>query len=417
MHISKIHLKNIRCFEDIEIDLKPGNTVQQWTVILGNNSVGKTTLLRSIAVGLCDRTSAAGLISEHQGEWVRKNSIGNTGSIEIELEDPKLGYTTSTKVEIVNNAGRETIKGFDSPTEGSPKEEIFVCAYGTGRGFSGTRDYPKYRTIDSVFTLFDYEMNLQNSELVLRRIQSNGVNIKEFLELIDEILMLSPGSTELSSTGITISGPWGKYMPLGSVGDGYRSTLAWIVDFLGWALFQQENILRRDDIAGIILVDELEQHLHPTWQRNIIRIMQSQFPKTQFLATSHSPLCASGLADLDDEICELVLLASSEEEGPVTSEIITSLLGLRADQVLTSKAFGLLETRNTKIEEKLEEFRGLFLNESLDAGEKEEFETVRNFIEDNVPGLADSEEDRQLEQRLRDRLNEFKHKGERPNND
>ena len=183
-------------------------------------------------------------------------------------------------------------------------------------------------------------MNLQCSELVLRRIQSNGVNIKEFLELIDDILMLSPGSTELSSTGITISGPWGKYMPLGSVGDGYRSTLAWIVDFLGWALFQQQNILRRDDIAGIILVDELEQHLHPTWQRNIIRIMQSQFPKTQFLATSHSPLCASGLADLDDEICELVLLASSEEEGPVTSEIITSLRGLRADQVLTSKAFG-----------------------------------------------------------------------------
>ena len=79
--------------------------------------------------------------------------------------------------------------------------------------------------------------------------------------------------------------------------------------------------------------------------------------------------------------------------------------------------FGLLETRNTKIEEKLEEFRGLFLNESLDDGEKEELEIVRKFLEDNVPGLADSEEDRELEQRLRDRLNEFKHKGERPNND
>ena len=94
-----------------------------------------------------------------------------------------------------------------------------------------------------------------------------------------------------------------------------------------------------DDIASIeLLVDESEQHLHPTWHCNIIRILPCQFPKTQFLATSHSPLCASGLADLDDEICELVLLASSEEEGPVTSEIITSLRGLRADQVLTSKA-------------------------------------------------------------------------------
>lgn len=410
MYITKIHLKNIRCFEDIEINLKPGNTIQEWTVILGNNGVGKTTLLRSIAVGLCDRTSAAGLISEHQGEWVRKNSIENTGSIEIELKDPKLGYTTSTKVEIVNSDGRETIKGFDSPTEGSPQEEIFVCAYGTGRGFSGTRDYPKYRTIDSVFTLFDYEMNLQNSELVLRRIQSSGVNISEFLELIDEILVLSPGSTKLDSTGITISGPWGKFMPLGSVGDGYRSTLAWVIDFLGWALFQQENILRRDEIAGIILVDELEQHLHPSWQRNIIRILQSQFPKTQFLATSHSPLCASGLADLDNDICGLVLLASPEEEGPVTSETITSLQGLRADQVLTSRAFGLLETRNPKIQKKLEEFRTLFLKESLDEGEKVKLETLRIFLEENVPGLADREEDRVLEQQLRDRLSEIKGK-------
>ena len=72
MFISKITLRQIRCFEEFEIDLRTPDGVRKWAVVFGDNGVGKTTLLRSIAIGLCDATSAAGLIRELYGQWMRK---------------------------------------------------------------------------------------------------------------------------------------------------------------------------------------------------------------------------------------------------------------------------------------------------------------------------------------------------------
>ena len=216
--------------------------------------------------------------------------------------------------------------------------------------------------------------------------------------------MLDPGSTQLTPSGIAISGPWGEFMPLGSVGDGYKSTLTWVTDFMGWAMFHQGNILKREDFKGIVLIDEIEQHLHPSWQRKIIRLLHEQFPNTQFIGTSHSPLCASGLADLSDENCRLVVLGRADEKGPVKGDIFPSLRGLRADQLLTSRAFGLSETRNPAIEKKLNRFRELILMESLDDKQQIELTELRNAVEEEVPGLAEYEQDRLLERQLRERL-------------
>lgn len=414
MYIKRIELTNIRCFEHLEIDLSSNGNVRKWAVILGNNGVGKTTLLRSIAVGLCDETSAAGLIKDLQGEWVRKGSPNHEGTIEIELIDSDQGRSTSSKITIFNDNGREIIRDFDSPIAGSPQEDIFVCAYGAGRGVFGAASYEKYRTIDSVYTLFSYDTVLQNPELTLRRIESTGVKIPSILHSIDNILMLPVGSTNLGPSGISISGPWGEFMPLDSIGDGYRATLAWVIDLLGWAMFYQGPILERDKLAGIVLIDELEQHLHPIWQRHIIRLLREQFPNIQFVGTSHSPLCASGLADLSDENCRLVVFERADEKGPVKGDISPSLRGLRADQVLTSRAFGLPETRNPEIEKKLTRLRELLLKESLNEQQRAELSNLHDFVEQQVPGLAEREEDRHLEQRLAQWLIENATDFERP---
>ncbi len=194
-----------------------------------------------------------------------------------------------------------------------------------------------------------------------------------YLQSIDKILMLPLGSTTLQSSGICISGPWGEFMPIEAIGDGYKATLAWVVDFIGWAMFHHDSIVTRDDIAGIVLIDELEQHLHPRWQRKIIRLLQEQFTTTQFIATTHSPLCASGTADLNDKNYELIKFEPSDDPSSIKSEPLSSLRGLRADQVLTSPAFDLPETRNTEVEAMLEEFRELILKETLKDDEKKNY--------------------------------------------
>ena len=82
MYIKRIFLKNIRCFDELEINFdKNGYSA----LILGDNGDGKSTLLKSLAIGLCDESSAAGLHRELPGELVRKHSK-HPGIITIELK-------------------------------------------------------------------------------------------------------------------------------------------------------------------------------------------------------------------------------------------------------------------------------------------------------------------------------------------
>src|ERR1700674_4901291 len=73
LYLKKIVLENVRCFKKLDFDLTARrNRPRMWGVILGDNGVGKTTLLRSIAMGMCDEASAAGLLRELYGEWNRQ---------------------------------------------------------------------------------------------------------------------------------------------------------------------------------------------------------------------------------------------------------------------------------------------------------------------------------------------------------
>ena len=86
MYITKVRLKNVRCFQDVEIDLshgKPGNSV----LIAGNNGTGKSAIIRAIAMGLCDRDSAAALLRELSGNFVKlKRNKGETNEATITVE-------------------------------------------------------------------------------------------------------------------------------------------------------------------------------------------------------------------------------------------------------------------------------------------------------------------------------------------
>lgn len=403
MYIKRVKLRNIRCFEKMEFDLHSDNDVCKWAIILGDNGVGKTTLLRSIALALGDRESAAALLRDHPVDWVRRGSHDGTGAIRLDFASKKGdGRNLYTEIIIKNDHGRESIVEYNTEPKPFLWDDIFSCGYGAARGISGTRSYPRYRTIDSVYSLFDYEMTLQNSELILRRLQAeNNSELSAILVLLDQVLMLPLGSTSLTKSGICISGPWGEFMPIDSIADGYRATLAWVVDFLGWAMFYHDSFVRGDDIAGIVLIDEIEQHLHPRWQRKIIGLLQEQFRNTQFIGTTHSSLCAAGTADLDDQNCRLVKFLRSADHSSVTSETIPSLRGLRADQVLTSSAFDLTETRNLQVEVLLEEFRLLLLKDTLRGDEEQRFQVLKEQLEREVPNLAEREADRILEQELR----------------
>jgi len=353
MHITKIILENVRCFKHVELDLGRGEDAKRWAVIVGNNAVGKTTFLRSIAMGLCDKDSAAALLWYLGGNWMRKGTR-KPASIKLRLRDGNKDYEIETSIK-KSPAGFETVTQTTSPPEKDfPWNKIFVCGYGANRRTEGSMKYEEYWSSDAVYTLFNYDWSLQDPELMLRRIAPTKHQQKEICSWIDDILMLKKGSTQLADRGlmIKVNGRHGIY--LGSLADGHEATLTWILDMLGWGM-SAGQAKKGAQLSGIVIIDELEQHLHPKWQRHIISLLHERFPEIQFIVATHSPLCAGGTADLETDNCRLGLLRQRKDGSVELIDKVPTLGGWRADQILASELFGYIIEANEKTEKLLRE--------------------------------------------------------------
>ncbi|MBW2119314.1 MAG: AAA family ATPase [Deltaproteobacteria bacterium] len=414
MHISKIQLTNIKCFEEFFLDLEKDGEPVFWTMIVGDNSVGKSCLLESIAIGLCDEASAAALMKELSGGLLRKNAPEEnnkvSGSIDIDFKTHASGhpYSINTKITRKPADAPPKLKQSIKDEANFPWENIFICGYGPQRASDADRSYDEYDPLAAVYTLFNYEATLQNPELILRRQPAR--RRRQWEKKLLRVLMLNEDEfkVELDEKGMSIVGPWGE-QPLWSLSDGYRSTTFWLLDFLAWQVYFRTSNGKasngRKHFSGVLLIDELEQHLHPRWQRYIIGRLHEQFPKVQFITTTHSPLVALGVTDIPN----VKIVSLKRENQVIFSEEVDPLMlkGMRADQVLTSDIFGVSMARSIGDERDILRFRELYLKDSLNKPEQREFNKLRRIIERDMPEVGETEEERKLQKDLKKLLDEI----------
>lgn len=103
-------------------------------------------------------------------------------------------------------------------------------------------------------------------------------------------------------------------MPLRSFSLGYRTSIAWIVDFAMRLYERYPDSEKPLHEPAVCLVDEIDLHLHPRWQRQLIDFLSDQFPRTQFIVTAHSPLVVQAAEGADAKI---VVLRYDEDGGYV----------------------------------------------------------------------------------------------------
>lgn len=399
----RVKLENIRAFEQLDLSFEDGKS--QWIMLLGNNAAGKTTFLRSLALGLCNESDAVALMRDTPGNFIRQGA--EAGKITLTLRDPGepfREYSITTHIQKSSGGGAEIIRQETEPEQDFPWSSIFICGYGVNRSARASASYESYQVLDAVRSLFDYEARLQNPELVLLRLEPE---VREILERkLLRILMLDAPENQLNygRSGLGLQGPWGKAQ-LSTLSDGYRCTSQWILDFLSWAIYA--NRLHSEGIGGILLIDEIEQHLHPRWQRYIVQRLQKQFPKTQIIATTHTPLVASGIVDVQNS---MLVKLEQQDNGSIDKHIIdkATIAGKRADQVLTSEAFGLLTTRNPGSEDDFDRYAELVAKtertpeeesemQALASRLKEQFATREGYVARLVERAIERVLDEQLE--------------------
>lgn len=385
MYITKIKLKNVRCFDEAVIDLsgcKPGTSI----LIAGNNGIGKSAILRAIAMGLCDRDSAASLLRELEGNFVRKQALENKtkeggekeAEIEIELiDEKKQSWKITTTVTEWKELIIETVNQiYHADGRVKPKhfkdfypfwDALFVTGYGAGLRTTGTAKYSDYFAPDAVYSLFKYDAPLQDPEIAWTRMKAasrraskkkkkKNISSEQVDENISEMLKYVLDLDEnaqivLEPNGIYVKDN-GELIPLDAMGDGHKSLIKVTLDILVWYLLKLNydkkekgedrpwvpiptDNKNRPVVRGIVIIDEIEQHLHPKLQREVLKRLHDKFPKIQFIITTHSPLCVSGTADVSENGEEgYKVFSVYRDNAGVTLEKKEVPHGLRANQVL-----------------------------------------------------------------------------------
>lgn len=392
IYFTSLELENVRCFggsQRLDLTDENGNPAR-WTLILGDNNVGKTTLLQCLAWMRPEpqrdkededqpeaefKILAPALPSEENEIVESLIRVGPSTSLDLNVclrqgqrfESTELGREIKMGIRVFNENGKlertETIQ-YTKISDIGEFQELHLFAYGANRQVvsenlanSELEDPVSSSRLSQVTELYDAEEILLKLDHAALKDESGNaaITLRRFKSILaavlpgrfgpDQIEIFAPkvSATSAGLTGVHVH-TFSGLVPIGKLSLGYQTMIAWTVD-LAWRLLQvypeSENPLAE---PAVVMVDEIDLHLHPKWQRIIIERLTNLFPATQFIATAHSPLIVQAAA-----AANLTVLQQEEDHITITKDPV-SIRGWRVDQILTSEYFGVQSARDEKVE-------------------------------------------------------------------
>jgi energy-coupling factor transporter ATP-binding protein EcfA2 len=421
MYIREVHIRNIRSLREYDIKFGPAEFAG-WHVLLGDNGSGKSTMIRSIALALAGPSEAAAL-RQNWRDWLRKDE--EKGSVELWIDhDPKYDKVTGRGRPVADwciPAGLKLVRSSESDlvtlheledTEHDPKRYIwgegsgwFSASYGPFRRFTGgSKDYEKLYysnpRLAPHLTAFGEDVALTEAVSWLKLLhvrhlekKPEGKLLEDLKQFINEGELLPHGTKliDVSSDGVVFRDGLGADVQVEQLSDGYRSVLSMTFELIrqmvqnyGHDLVARQ--IRKEkmeiDLPGVVLIDEIDAHLHPTWQLRIGECMLRYFPKVQFIVTTHSPLICH--AAEKGSVWRLPVPGDdSSFAGRVKGQELKRLIYGDIQEAYDTELFGVVGTRSESAKQKL--VRLALLNQkSRTAGltkkEKDELRELRGAM-------------------------------------
>ncbi len=342
-HIQELRLQNFKCFEDFTIQFS-----KRFTVLVGDNESGKTAVLEGVLWGMLRRiTDFFGYRQMKQDPHFRPFDFPHSNVRLIPSNNGTLKKNIPqypSKIDILSWLGNQSFNWSSSLKQNMLLGEAgglnyfeklygevlkdndilpLIAYYKTNRlwGVSPSKNedlydsssrFSTYKTsLDAATTnknllswfkrmaLVEFQEKTEPPELaavkkaVLSSLQSLSTNgeAKIYYSGREDELLVDIGD--------------GLELPLRMLSDGYRNTLGMIAD-IAYRMAELNPHITTDS-PGIVLIDELDLHLHPKWQKHIVHDLKTIFPKLQFITTTHSPFIIQSL-----EQGELIKLGNND---------------------------------------------------------------------------------------------------------
>lgn len=399
-------VENVRCFgPEQTLDLSVGKgRPAQWTIILGDNGVGKTTVLRSLVALVPDSppfyTKMKISMPKYavnfklNSEWnpYRQNRESNYRlSANYFVGGDSIRSTNGKEFNDFYVSGDKSSWGSASARLNEEVGEVVCFAYGASRrmGDTSLSDTGEDSSFASLFSdnvalinaeewllQADYAAHAANSSGAQKRAKARRDEIRKvlikLLPDVDDIRFVALNEEQFKP-GVEVKTPYG-WVSIKELSLGYKTLIAWMVD-LASRLFdkyaESKNPLAE---PAVVLVDEIDLHLHPKWQRNLMSFLTELFPNTQFIATAHSPLVVQAASDAN------VVLLKREGDHVVIDNDVKSIHGWRVDQILTSDLFGLESARPPQLDSLLEERTKLLSKSRLTKKDKQRLDEIEEEV-------------------------------------
>jgi predicted ATP-binding protein involved in virulence len=421
MHIQKVIIKNFRCFEHLEVNLDP-----DINIFVGNNGSGKSALLDALAAAMYPYVAEMQINIAHRKEEespvlqrdlpVKQNTLEPRNPPEFIVSTTDLpNWTMIYQDYYIKDNDRprfftaygqlakplyegtkqlyDTLKNQEKSIKNHQNYAISSIAY-----YRGDRQLTNIDNIEDVsnksFNRFDALKNALNSTANFtdvatwffvreyeelregknrRDINFELPDLKQIRKAISTIIAPNARVYFSGATSAKLMVEWTmetgekRELLLSQLSAGYRNMLALVMDFarrLAQANPDMENPLEAE---AILMIDELDLHLHPTWQQRIIPDLKKVFPNTQIIATTHSPEVVTTVKQNQVWILEDYQIKPCPEptKGRKSSDIVRNILGL------------------SELRPDTEESRTLTkLFEAIDNGELEEAKRLKKELQD-----------------------------------
>lgn len=334
MRIKSIKLHNFRCFEDLDIDFHP-----RCNVLVGKNGAGKSSILDAVSIALGAYLNAidGAVGSSINQDDVHYRMYANGSIINREQQFPSVVTAEASRYDnntdlwwerSLNGAkGRTTVRTAKEITDYAKEmqEKVrkgdkatrlpMIAYYGTGRLWAKKIERHKFRDNVPESRLKGYQdclLPIANEHMMLNWFAKMTILRLQEEREIPELSVVENAMAECykgivpqaNDVRIRYSIKYGEleiqtilsndtveYLPLHLLSDGIRTILNLVADIAYRMAVLNPGLLKDilQKTSGIVLIDEIDMHLHPAWQKRIMGDLCRIFPQVQFIVTTHAP--------------------------------------------------------------------------------------------------------------------------------